>query len=75
MSRVDLVKVATKLRDGAVHLDRYAYCPSRDEALAIADLVEKARALLDYQELGAPDFPDWDRYYDALAALFDKEGK
>ena len=71
MSRVDLATLGERLRDFG--MDECAASLSLSETLAIADLIEKARELLDYQKLGAPDFADWDRYYDAIAALFDGE--
>ena len=67
MSRVDLVRLRKRLRN---HIAKdIEYGVSVDEALALADLIEKARALVIYHE------GDYAALFDAFAALFDGEGK
>jgi hypothetical protein len=39
---------------------------ARSEAIEAA-----ARQLIQYEEIGRPDFPNWDRYFDALRAALD----
>ena len=49
----------------------HALAFARTEA---AELRKAAQALIDYETAGAPDFPEWDRYFDALrAALAPRE--